>query len=480
MAEKFLLLNIKAAVLTSQNSHERATLREQLTRGEINILCVVDIFNEGVDIPEIDTILFLRPTESLTIFLQQLGRGLRLTEGKECLTVLDFVGNARAEYDFGSKFRALVGKSHISTVEEVEQNFPHLPLGCSIILQKQAKEIILRNIKNAIATQRRLIGWLRSYPEQTNLPLTLKNFLRFNTAVTLEDIYKSKIDGGGGWNRLCIKAGLSTRQIDQTIEQAIYRAIANRILQCTSRSYLLFLTKLLRNGFTWDESDPIENQMAMMAYYDFWQTPARNFNFSTLEESIAALGRDATLVAELDEVLELVLDSLDVAEMPMNIDPLSALSLHARYSRDQILAVFGKNSFEKKSKSREGVVEIKSLNLELLFVTLQKTEKKFSPTTLYHDYAISEYLFHWQSQNTASPDKGKGRSYIEHMQRGKRIILLVRERNEDEYGRTMGFVNLGPVSIAAHNGSKPMNITWRLEVPLPSFLWNDAAKLAVG
>lgn len=480
MAEKFLLLNIKAAVLTSQNSQERATLREQLTRGEINILCVVDIFNEGVDVPEIDTILFLRPTESLTIFLQQLGRGLRLSDGKECLTVLDFVGNARAEYDFAFKFRALVGKSHISTVEEVEQNFPHLPLGCSIILQKQAKEIILRNIKNAIATQRRLIGWLRSYPEQTNLPLTLKNFLRFNTAVTLEDIYKSKIDGGGGWNRLCIKAGLSTRQIDQTIEQAMYRAIANRILQCTSRSYLLFLTKLLRNGFTWDESDATENQMAMMAYYDFWQTPGRNFNFSTLKESFAALGRDATLVAELDEVLELVLDSLDVAEMPMNIDPPSALSLHARYSRDQILAVFGKNSFEKKSKSREGVVEIKSLNLELLFVTLQKTEKKFSPTTLYHDYAISEYLFHWQSQNTARPDKGKGKSYIEHMQRGKRIILFVRERNEDEYCRTMGFVNLGPVSIAANNGSKPMNITWRLEVPLPAFLWNDAAKLAVG
>ncbi|NLX52313.1 MAG: DUF3427 domain-containing protein [Deltaproteobacteria bacterium] len=480
MSEKFLLLGIKAAVLTSQNSHERTTLREQLTRGEINILCVVDIFNEGIDIPEIDTILFLRPTESLTIFLQQLGRGLRLTEGKECLTVLDFVGNARAEYDFASKFRALVGKSHISTVEEVEQNFPHLPLGCSIILQKQAKEIILQSIKNAIATQRRLISWIRAYSGQTDLPLTLKNFLHFNTSVTLEDIYKSKIDGGGGWNRLCIKAGLSTRQIDQTIEQAMYRAIANRILQCTSRSYLLFLVKLLRNGFTWDEADPIEHQMAMMAYYDFWQKPGKGFNFLTLKEGIAGLNGDATLVAELDEVLELVLDSLDVAERPMNIDPPSALSIHARYSRDQILAAYGKNTFEKKSGSREGVVEIRKFNIELLFVTLQKTEKKYSPTTLYHDYAINEYLFHWQSQNTARPDKGRGLSYIEHMQRGKKIILFVRERNEDEHGRTMGFVNLGPVSIVAHDGSKPMNITWRLDVPLPSFLWNDAAKLAVG
>lgn len=480
MVEKFLFLNIKAAVLTSQNSHERAILRQQLTRGEINILCVVDIFNEGVDIPEIDTILFLRPTESLTIFLQQLGRGLRLSVGKELLTVLDFVGNARAEYDFASKYRALVGKSHISTVEEVEQNFPHLPLGCSIILQKQAKETILRNIKNAIATQRRLISWIRSYSGQTDLPLTLKNFLRFYTSVTLEDIYKSKIDGGGGWNRLCIIAGLSTRQIDQTIEQAMYRAIANRILQCTSRAYLLFLAKMLRIGFTWDESDPIENQMAVMAYYDFWQKPGKEFNFLTLKESFAALLRDEVLVAECEEVLEIVLDSLDIAEMPMNIDPPSALSIHARYSKDQILAAYGENTFEKKSSIREGVVEIKRFNIELLFVTLQKTEKKYSPTTLYHDYAINEHLFHWQSQNAARPDKGKGRSYIEHMQSGKKIVLFVRERNEDEHGRTMGFVNLGPVSIVTSNGSKPMNITWQLEVPLPSFLWNDAAKLAVG
>ena len=480
MAEQFLLLNVKTAVLTSQNSQERTILREQLTRGDINILFVVDIFNEGVDIPDIDTIIFLRPTESLTIFLQQLGRGLRLSEGKECLTVLDFVGNAHAEYDFASKFRALVGKSHVSTIDEVEQNFPHLPLGCSIILQKQAKEIILRSIKNAIATQRRLVGWIRAYPEQTNLPLTLKNFLCFNTAVTLEDIYKSKIDGGGGWNRLCIKAGILGRQLDQTIEQAMYRAIANRILQCTSRSYLLFLVKLIRNGFTWDELNPIENQMAMMAYYDFWQKPGKEYNFSSLQESMLALGRDAALVAECEDVLEIVLDSLDVAEVTMNVEIPTALALHARYSKDQILAAFGENSFEKKSSSREGVVEIKSLNLELLFVTLQKSEKKFSPTTMYHDYAISEYLFHWQSQNAARPDKGKGLSYIEHQSTGKLIILFVRERSTDENGKRMGFVNIGPVKIESYNGSQPMNITWQLAEPLPAYLWSDAAKLAMG
>ncbi|MBE0655928.1 MAG: DEAD/DEAH box helicase family protein, partial [Bacteroidales bacterium] len=129
MAQKFLLAGLKADYLVSSNTVQRNDLKVKLKRKTINYLFVVDIFNEGVDIPEIDTVLFLRPTESLTVFLQQLGRGLRLSEGKECLTVLDFVGNSRPEYDFEGKFRALVGKTNTSIQKEINDDFPHLPLG---------------------------------------------------------------------------------------------------------------------------------------------------------------------------------------------------------------------------------------------------------------------------------------------------------------------------------------------------------------
>jgi superfamily II DNA or RNA helicase len=139
MAEKFSLAGLKADYLTSATNHNRDTVKQQLLQKKINYLFVVDIFNEGIDIPEIDTVLFLRPTESLTIFLQQLGRGLRLAENKDCLTVLDFVGNARPEYNFENKFRALIGKTATTVTKEIEDQFPHLPLGCSIILEKKAK-----------------------------------------------------------------------------------------------------------------------------------------------------------------------------------------------------------------------------------------------------------------------------------------------------------------------------------------------------
>ena len=478
MAQKFLIKNVRSAVLTSRNSKDRDILREKLIRGELNILFVVDIFNEGVDIPEIDTVLFLRPTESLTVFLQQLGRGLRLTDSKDCLTVLDFVGNAKPEYDFSSKFRGMVGKSHISITEEIENDFPNLPLGCSIVLQKQSKEIILRNIKQALVNQRRLLGWISNYSQHSEV-LTLPNFLKQYPSVTLEDIYKSKIDGGGGWTRLCIKAKKIQDTVDKNIEKSLFKGISNRILQCSSYSYLQFLLRLFKSEGKWDTSSAIENQWAMMTHYDFWQQPGKDFNFKTIEESLLFLASDSILRTEFIDVISLAIGRIDTEEIDMGLSG-TALKLHSRYTRDEILASFGVHTFEKKYSSREGVLFIKEINTELLFVTLNKSDNRFSPTTRYHDYAISENLFHWQSQNSARPDKGKGLSYVSHKTIEKTIILFVREQSNDEYGRAMGFVNLGVVGLQGNYGSQPMNITWKLENPLPSFLWKEAAKLAAG
>lgn len=120
------------------------------------------------------------------------------------------------------------------------------------------------------------------------------------------------------------------------------------------------------------------------------------------------------------------------------------------------------------------------LNTELLFINLIKSEEDFSPTTMYDDYAVNEYQFHWQSQNSARPDRGRGLSYIEHVEKRKTILLFVREKSTDEFGNTMGFVFLGEGNIIDHYGEKPMSINWELKEPMPNYLWHDAAKLSVG
>jgi superfamily II DNA or RNA helicase len=99
-----------------------------LRAGELQILFAVDLFNEGLDIPEIDTVLFLRPTESAIVFLQQLGRGLRLCRGKSCLTVLDFIGQAHRNFRFDLRYRALLGGTRDQLEQQINEGVS-LPAG---------------------------------------------------------------------------------------------------------------------------------------------------------------------------------------------------------------------------------------------------------------------------------------------------------------------------------------------------------------
>jgi superfamily II DNA or RNA helicase len=473
MAEKFSLAGLKADYLTSATLHNRDTVKQQLLQKKINYLFVVDIFNEGIDIPEIDTVLFLRPTESLTIFLQQLGRGLRLAEDKDCLTVLDFVGNSRPEYNFENKFRALIGKTVTTVSKEIEDQFPHLPLGCSIILEKKAKQVILENIAAATSLNRnQLIQKIQNFQHHTTLALSLKNFVSFYN-IPLQLIYKR-----GGWKRLCQEAGKEP-DFSATHESNIVNAIAKKWLACSSHSYYRFILDLAKKQFfvSVNACSEVEKQMLLMLHYDLWQTAG---GFDSLQSSIRALGQNKVMVDEIIEVLELLLDRIESKEMDIELPYQQPLKVHARYTRDQILAGIGLSTFARKSPSREGVALNSALNTEVLFINLIKSEENFSPTTMYDDYAINETLFHWQSQNSAGPDTPKGISYIKHEEEDKIILLFVREKNKDEYGNSMGYVFVGEGTLKEHYGAKPMSIKWELNEPLPHYLWKDAAKLRVG
>jgi len=473
MNEKFNLAGLRASCLTSNNSKDREKIREQFRRKEFNYLFVVDIYNEGVDIPEIDTVLFLRPTESLTIFLQQLGRGLRLADGKDCLTVLDFVGNSRPEYDYENKFRALIGKTTNSVLKEIEDDFPHLPLGCSIVIEKKAKETILENIKKATSLNiNQLISKITNYQHRTTLPLTIQNFLYLNN-IQLESIYKKD-----SWSRLCHRAGVIKDFYDVN-EKQILSAISKKWLSTRSVSYFKFILKIAKIGFNinikvFDESEKI---MLLMLHYDIWQNAGGH---KCLEESIRQIGKNEVLVKEIIEVLDILIDRIDFKELDIPLPYYQPLKVHARYTRDQILVAFGLSTFDKKSSSREGAAENKNLNTEILFINLIKSEENFSPTTMYDDYAISETLFHWQSHNAYGPETIKGISYINHLKKNKKILLFVRESATDEIGNTMGYVFIGEGVFKETEGSKPMSVKWELNEPIPNYLWKASAKMSVG
>ena len=474
MSEKFNEVGLKSNYLVSGDTSReiRDSIKRSLLSKEINYLFVVDIFNEGVDIPQIDTILFLRPTESLTVFLQQLGRGLRFSDNKECLTVLDFVGNARDEYDFEGKFRSIIGKTNNSVKEEIENEFPHLPLGCSIILEKKAKEHILNNIKKATTLgKNKLINKIINYKNHTHLPLNISNFLQINH-IEAQSIYKR-----GSFSSLCFEAGV-IKHYDDRNEIEFKRTVLKKWLLTTSLSYFEFIKKLIENNFDLSIlKSENEQSMLMMFYYDFWQSPNL---FKNLEESIKEISLNEMLIKEMKEIIEILIDKINYVEKDIELPYSIPIKLHSRYTREQILCAFGLSTFSKQYSSREGVLNIKEKNTELLFVTLEKTEDKYSPTTMYDDYAISEKLFHWQSQNLTKPDSPKGKSYINHEKDGKNIILFVRECNHDKNKNTMTYICLGKVLYKSYYGSQPMSITWEIEEEIPAFLWKNIAKMAVG
>lgn len=473
MKEKFTKVGLNAQVLTSKNSAERGEILNEFKKGTINYLFVVDIFNEGVDIPETDTVLFLRPTESLTVFLQQLGRGLRLYEGKDSLTVLDFVGNAHVDYDFEPKFRALIGKTNTTVQKEIENDFIHLPLGCSILMEKRAKEVILNNIRKATTLGKRdLIKKIQQYPNQTNLPFTLPNFLKINQ-IPFERLYLR-----GTWSYFCHQAGV-LENYDAENEKRYRSMLTNKWTATNSLSYFEFILQLAENDFDVDRIDSNEkNQLFLtMLHYDFWQQASDK----SLKQTIGDIGKNKTYVEEIKSYLRMRIDLIDFEENSCpNLDYDQPLKIHARYTRDQILVAFGLSTLNKMSPNREGVAENKNLNIELLFVNLQKSEEDFSPTTMYEDYAISETLFHWQSQNSTSDISTKGQSYVHHLKNNKKILLFIRESKNDKYNKTQGYVFVGLANFKTYNGSKPMSITWELQQPIPEYLWSSSAKMAIG
>ena len=220
MAERFTALGLPAIALSSCKPLRRSpnALRD-LAAGNVRAIFTVDLFNEGIDIPNVDTLLLLRPTESPTLFLQQLGRGLRRAAGKSECIVLDFVGTHRKEFRFDRRLRALLGGSRIDVERQVRNGFPFLPAGCSFDLDQVAQEIVLRSIREAIpSTWRERCHELRSLGD-----VNLADYLE-STGLELEDVYAA----GHSWTEMRREAGFQTQPAGPE-ERSMLRAVGRML-----------------------------------------------------------------------------------------------------------------------------------------------------------------------------------------------------------------------------------------------------------
>ncbi len=472
MADFFNENGIASIELDSDSSKEdRASAKKRLEDGEIKTIFVVDLYNEGVDITSVNTVLFLRPTESLTIFLQQLGRGLRLDDSKDCLTVLDFIGQANKKYNYEEKFAALLANTKHNVEYELKKGFVSVPKGCYIHLEKKASEYVLQNIKSSIETKSGIVGKIASFTNDTGKELTLANFLR-HYRMDPRALYKK-----GSFSRMCVSAGVLD-DFSESLEKDISKALS-RLASIDSRRLLSFTLRILDNinGLRFESLNEGEKRMLQMFYVSVWMDDIDYDNPQRAYDNLQLLSNSKTMLNEVRELLKYLHERIDFVDKRIDFDFDCPIDLHCTYSRDQLLVAM---DFMKPSTVREGIKWLPEKKIDVLFVTLNKSDKDYSPTTMYKDYSINETLFHWQSQSTTSDSSPTGQRYINHRTLGTKVLLCVREDKKDTWGNAAPYSVLGFVDYVQHTGSRPMNVVWRLADEIPAKYIKQTRKMMVG
>lgn len=465
--------NIPSMFLTGHSpEEERKTAKQRLVAGEVRFIFVVDIYNEGVDIPEVNTVLFLRPTESLTVFLQQLGRGLRLAEDKECLTVLDFIGQANKKYNFEDKFAALLSNTTRSVTREIKDGFVSVPKGCYIQLEKKAAKYILDNIRASYGNTAGLVSRVATFAEDSGMELTLANFLDYYH-LDPRAIYKFS-----SFSRICARADV-IEDFEEPLEETLTKAFA-RLAVIDSRRWISFLLDILPrlDDIDFKTLSDVEKRMLQMLYITIWGKAVEDWGSEEVLDNLYALFDSTTLLGELISLLRYRYEQIDFIDEPVDLGFDCPLDLHCTYTRDQLLVAM---DFMKPATVREGVKWLPEKQLDVFFVTLNKADKDYSPTTMYNDYSINESLFHWQSQSITADNSPTGQRYIHHKERGSKVLLFVREFKSDRVtGGAEAYTYLGTANYVKHQGSRPMNITWLLDRPIPAKFLKKTNKLVVG
>ena len=459
MARVFNSAGISAATVLGDTPEDlRSKHVQDLREGRLQAIFTVDVFNEGVDVPAINTVLFLRPTESATVFLQQLGRGLRRAKGKAVLTAMDFVGHHRKDFRFDLRFRAMTGSTRAQLKHEIEHGFPFLPAGTQIVLDRQSEELVLKNIREQVTDRwANIVAELRAHPTSD-----LDQFLA-ESGVELADVVR----GGRSWARLRREAGVHVPNGGAFEPRLLKRVRALAHVDDPDRA-AAYLTWLSDSAPAYEGAAPAQQAFARMLFFSLFPEGG---GFNSYGAGLRELAGERAVRDDLSAVISNGLSNArHVAKPMLGRLGFRPLRVHARYTREEAVAALDYVAVDgrKPNSFREGVLFSPAANADAFFVTLQKSEADYSPTTMYRDYAISPELFHWESQSGTTVASKTGQRYVNHQKLGSHILLFVRESKVTDFGGGAPYLFLGEAKYVEHRGERPIAITWRLREQMPA------------
>lgn len=468
MADRFNRAGLPALCVVGQTpTEERRKAPQRLASGEVCALVTVDLYNEGVDLPAVDTLLLLRPTQSPVLFQQQIGRGLRLAPGKEACLVLDFVGQHRAEFRFDRLLSSLTGLSRRELLESVEQGFGSLPPGCHIQLQPKTREQVLQGLRTLTSQNwRRLRTELQAYAAlRGRASVSLAGFLN-DQGLELEEIYRRPgSHASGGWTALKREAGLMISEPGP--EEGYFSRRFADLLHIDDTNRLDVMASVAADIQSARHAAGANMVAAQMLAY---QIDGRHDQKGSGAAFVERLHAQPGIAEELREVAGVLQTRITLPSTRLPGLESTPLVLHAAYGIREILTAVGWLTAERRIPFQAGTLALHERKLELLFVTLDKSEG-YHDRIAYHDYAISTERFHWQTQNTAGPDTSAGRRYLKGGGEGWQFQLFVRARKGDAYRAC------GPVELESAEGDRPMSIVWRFVKPLPARLFREFSVL---
>ncbi len=373
------------------------------------------------------------------------------------MTVLDFIGQHRREYHFTPRYKALTGHGGRRLLEHVKADFPKLPAGCRIILDRKSKERVVDNIRAQVDVNvKQLAVEVREAGKRQ-----LQDFLKVSGR-ELKELYRSN---DSSWTSLLRRAELLPPPESKSEEALLKRVFT--FLHVDDERRVDAYSHLLQDGApSYDDLGNRDQTFARMLFFSLWPDGG---GFSSYTEGLATLEPHREFRHELRQVLAYNLKHTET--LPVQDPTLpDTLSVHCAYSREEYFAALDIGSIDGPYPStfREGARWCASLQADALFVTLEKEEKDFSPETRYSDYALGPHHFHWDSQNSTSPTSEVGKRYQTHKERGTQVLLFVRRYKTNDIGKAHASTLLGPTEYVRHEGSKPMSIVWKLKHELPA------------
>jgi len=461
VAKQFNEAGIRSIALKGENeSVERSRAIRMLQTGEIQAIFTVDIFNEGIDIPSVDTLLLMRPTDSGLLFLQQIGRGLRRCDGKQLCTILDFIGHQRAEFRFENRFQALIGGTRQEIQRQVESGFKFLPAGCRIQLDRVSQAEVLENLRNSIPSRKdKMVAELRSLGD-----VSLRDFLR-ESGLVLADLYTK----GVSFAELRRLAGFDTSAPTDE-ESALIRGVLRL-------DHLDDLTRISRYQGWLQEMNP--PQVGELTNFDrrlarmMSSIVTYSHRLNDAQAELDLIWKYPAVRSELKSLIKEVSTVVDHRHPEHVLQKDVPLRIHALYRRAEIQAALDDVINGQISDFREGVRYVEPLKTDIFLFTMDKSPTSFTVTTRYKDYAISEDLIHWESQSKTKSDSKVAQRYINHSSNGTTVLLFGRQRVTDN-----AYWFLGPAQYVSHSGERPVAFKWKLDHRLPAALFRVLGLLA--